>query len=91
MVLLSQRIIEAKDAADNLQNLVLGYIKFIQKSNESLNNIPTEIFYLCILFLFQRDYFDVIGVDIGERNVENIAIYSNGTNSFEFSYIKPMR
>ena len=60
MASIKQQLITAKNADNNLQLLVFGYIKLIQKSNESLNIIPTEIIYLCILFLFQKEFFEII-------------------------------
>ena len=57
----SKRITDAKEVNDNVKHLVFGYIKSIQKSNESLITIPIEMFYLCILFLFEKECFEIAG------------------------------
>ena len=58
-------ISSAKKADNRLRFLVFGYIKSVQRANKTyLNVIPTEIFYLCILFLFSPEDQDLIGAQI---------------------------
>ena len=37
------------------------FIRSVQKEDETLNSIPDEIFYLCILFYAVREYWDILG------------------------------
>ena len=53
-------IANAKHADDRLDCLVSGYIKSIQKAHKSLKTIPMDIYYVCILFLLQKEYFELI-------------------------------
>ena len=64
MASITNRIPEAKKADNNLQHLVFGYVRSIQKCYKSLNTIPVDIIYLCVLFLFQIEQFDIIGSEI---------------------------
>lgn len=57
----SWNIADAKNADDKVQCLVFGYIKSAQESLELALTIPTEIFYLCILFLFDIECFEIPG------------------------------
>ena len=50
-------IANAKNVDHKLQCLVFGYMKSVQSSVR----IPIEIFYLCILFLFEFEYFEIAG------------------------------
>ena len=55
------KVDDAKKADEDLKYLVFGYIQLIQKTSKKINIIPLEIFYLCILFLFEPEYFVIIG------------------------------
>ena len=59
-------IADAKKADEKTKFLVFGYIKLIQKKfeSESISTIPTEIIYLCILFLFEVACFEIPGDEI---------------------------
>ena len=90
MTTLSERLSDAKEADDRLQKLVFCYIKSIQRANKSLPIVPTEIFYLCILFLFQRECFHIIPSDIF-LSLDKLTITKNktaGTNWLNTSYGK---
>ena len=90
MTTLAQRLIDAKEADDHIQLLVFGYIKSIDKANNSRDIIPIEIFYLCILFLFQRECFHIIASDISISS-DKLTITKNetaGTNWLNTSYGK---
>ena len=85
MAAISERMVQAKDADDQLTYLVFGFIKSIQNSHDSLSIIPIDIFYLCIVFLFQPEYFNIMGdgIDVSEdrmtitKSKESIGSWDN--------------
>ena len=50
----------SKKADDKIQHLAFD-MRLAQNSHESLNSIPIDIIYLCILFLYEIEYFAIIG------------------------------
>lgn len=51
---------ELQNADDELKDLVFGFVRE-SKVHHSLDDIPSDITYLCLLYLFEPEYFDEIG------------------------------
>ena len=78
----------AKEADNNITYLVFGYIRSFAQNTLTNSVIATDIYYLCVLFLFKYEYFDLIGkpqevkvskdrLTITNINLPNITSWNN--------------